>query len=258
MKKLIPVVLLASALSASLYAQDVPPPPRPDDTGPSMEVTAKYIQDKLNGRGKLTQKQRTLGDPPNVTTDIKTEVLSAIADASSCTLSFRQVEAEILDYVPELVSITDKSFRISFRDMNSFEVSEDEGSGVMSYRPQFWHLAIKMSPQGPAHLHSLFARNSRIDKEVEKARKQSKMAKAIADLTKEYVTRGYIPADYEIDVSGNDSRAPGVKDSEEEEVVVDFTDEDSANRMAKAMVRAVELCGPAPAVSKPVDNDPFR
>ncbi len=38
---------------ASARAQDVPPPPKPKDNGPSLELTMKFIQDKLNGQGKV-------------------------------------------------------------------------------------------------------------------------------------------------------------------------------------------------------------
>jgi hypothetical protein len=41
------------AADASRAQQPVPPPPKPADDGPSLEVTMKFIQDKLNDIGLL-------------------------------------------------------------------------------------------------------------------------------------------------------------------------------------------------------------
>jgi hypothetical protein len=42
--------LVGLLLVATALAQDVPPPPKPQDEGPSLEVTMKFLQDKLPGK----------------------------------------------------------------------------------------------------------------------------------------------------------------------------------------------------------------
>jgi len=51
--------LVFAALSAA--AQSVPAPPKPD-AGPSLEVTMKYIEDKLNGVNFTTIQKSNTGD----------------------------------------------------------------------------------------------------------------------------------------------------------------------------------------------------
>lgn len=46
--------LLALFAVASAFAQDVPPPPRPPDDGPSLETTMKFIEEKLDSIGHIT------------------------------------------------------------------------------------------------------------------------------------------------------------------------------------------------------------
>src|ERR1700683_3395176 len=76
--------ILALPLFLSMVrAQDAPTPP---DDGPSLEVTMKFIQDKLNGAGPSNWAGRlTDGD----TIDLHSEVLDVLASTSACTLSFR-------------------------------------------------------------------------------------------------------------------------------------------------------------------------
>jgi hypothetical protein len=45
--------ILLLFVAAPAFGQDVPPPPKPAD-GPTLEVTTKYIQDRLNGEGKVS------------------------------------------------------------------------------------------------------------------------------------------------------------------------------------------------------------
>jgi hypothetical protein len=43
-------ITLALLSMGCAVAQDVPPPPKPQDEGPSLEVTMKFLQDKLPGK----------------------------------------------------------------------------------------------------------------------------------------------------------------------------------------------------------------
>jgi len=44
------IAILALAAMGWAVAQDVPPPPKPADEGPSLEATMKFLQDKLPGQ----------------------------------------------------------------------------------------------------------------------------------------------------------------------------------------------------------------
>jgi hypothetical protein len=46
------VVLLAAG--PALGQKKVPPPPKPTDSGPTLEVTLKFVQDKIAEDGKFT------------------------------------------------------------------------------------------------------------------------------------------------------------------------------------------------------------
>lgn len=54
MRPAILALILATASVVSIDAQqNVPPPPKPPDNGPSLEVTMKFIQDKMNEQGRV-------------------------------------------------------------------------------------------------------------------------------------------------------------------------------------------------------------
>jgi hypothetical protein len=79
--------LLAVAVCVS--AQKVPPPPKPANEGPSLEVTMKFIQDKLNGLGPINYDYQWTNTATGLTqrarhlTDEWTEVE---ADPKTCVL----------------------------------------------------------------------------------------------------------------------------------------------------------------------------
>jgi hypothetical protein len=47
-------IILAAFLSSIASAQDVPPPPKPRDEGPSLADTMKFIDGKLGSIGRLS------------------------------------------------------------------------------------------------------------------------------------------------------------------------------------------------------------
>ena len=123
MKKLIPPVLLASALSASLFAQDVPPPPKPTDTGPSLEVTMKFIQDKVTDEGKVSY-TAFVSDSSQASVEwnnkFTVEVTNFVADTKGCQLSFHwraAVNGKVSD---------DKDYSLNFKDVRDVVVMPQE------------------------------------------------------------------------------------------------------------------------------------
>ncbi len=93
-------------------AQDVPPPPKPADNGPSLEVTMKYIQDKLNAQGTVEWRTEWRGVPDKYWE----RVSNAAADAAGCTLSFHSS-------VPSgPIQTYETQFKLSFREVTKVMV----------------------------------------------------------------------------------------------------------------------------------------
>ncbi len=69
----------------------VAPPPKPADSGPSIETTMKFIQDKLNGIGKVNfvASSRNTADGSTVSSTLSFEVANAVADANQCKVSYQ-------------------------------------------------------------------------------------------------------------------------------------------------------------------------
>jgi hypothetical protein len=156
----------------------VPPPPKPADEAPSLEVTMKFIQDKLNSIGPvnftLYSHVDAVGD---LTAQFHDEVTTVVADPSTCQISYRWKE-EVKGHALNL----DISFFL--KDVKDLVVLPEE-----------------------QHLKQMRSADSESDRAdppvfVLKVRKKNK--------------------DFQ---------------------VVLFSDEQMANRVAKAIVHAVELCG---------------
>jgi hypothetical protein len=87
----------ATTLAAALLlgcicanGQDVPPPPKPKDDGPSLEVTMKFIEDKLNSIGPVTyiayNHDNVAGN--DWTTKFRSELTNARANVAACRIDF--------------------------------------------------------------------------------------------------------------------------------------------------------------------------
>jgi hypothetical protein len=171
-------------------AQDVPPPPKPKDNGPSLEVTMKYIQDKLNGQGVVSytyiEPYSKILQPTNPSRDQESyRVFGAIADASKCTLSWQIAHHFHSDY--------------------SHQNEDSEYKGVLSFRDT-------------------------------------------AKLVVEPYTGWLLPLD---DIQPPVLQLRVVMNAPKLKELFLFREEETAGRMAKAMVHAVELCGGG-------DKDPFQ
>jgi hypothetical protein len=85
-----PFIILAVFLSSIANAQDVPPPPKPKDDGPSLEVTMKFIQDKLREIGRMNYvvytHDNTNGN--DVSNKFSTEANNVQASVADCRIDF--------------------------------------------------------------------------------------------------------------------------------------------------------------------------
>lgn len=181
-------VLLCLFLATYSIAQTpVPPPPKPPDSRPSLEVTMKFIQEKISDQGSRMNYAATCHDSAsgwNGVLQISLDWTKVSADTAACRISYHMsvtVDGKVL---------FDGDAALDFRDVQDIIVLPYEQHAQRSQADQ-GHPAMSCTST-PA----LFAIKTRLPK-------------------KRY--------------------------SEWPEF--DFYEEELANRVAKAMVHAVELCG---------------
>jgi hypothetical protein len=170
---------------AAAQKKNVPPPPKPGDDGPSLEVTMKFIQDKLNGIGPVNfvtyYHDNIEGRDWALQWDV--EVTRVAADARSCRIAFHRKAMGDNGVVTE-----DKDHGFAMKDVGQIAVMTME----------------------------------QVKKEKATANRQPAWSFKID------------PPVFALQVRKTDA-----KESDE----FDFFDEQMANRVAKAMLHAVELCG---------------
>jgi hypothetical protein len=177
-------IILAMFLSFLAKAQDVAPPPKPTDDGPSLEVIIRFIKDKLienaSAKWKLTvSNSSTDGSGFTWITNRFAEIKDA---PESCGLSYRMTRSQD---PPSQVN-SDETYRIAFKLVKSLTITNFEeysnSEGVNS-QPE---LSFDITPP----IYALVINFSQGDPQV-----------------------------------------------------LPFDDEEMAHRVARAMLRAVELCG---------------
>jgi hypothetical protein len=175
--------VLAVSWALAQQKKSVPPPPKPADEGPSLEVTMKFIQDKLNDVGAVNYATYTHDNAVgnDWTNQFRVEATKVVADANSCRISYHWKAS--LD--GKAGQDSDGWFLLkSVADVAVMPMEQD------------------LKAQATAQGHPTW--NSRIEPPV------------------------FVLKVHRADKGGN---------------VFDFFDEQMANRVAKAMVHAVELCG---------------
>jgi len=186
--------------------QAVAPPPKPGDSGPTLPVTMKFIQDNL---GQLTKFDVQTALPADTISNV-------VADPSGCMLRLTRVSVQknfTIDYFPIWDRFTDQ-ISLPLKDVSNLSVSAVANPETQT--PFDLQLAI---PRKTVQVHR--------ENEMSKDGKKYKPSRGD--------TRDYF------DIS----------------VLIHFPDEESANRLAKALNHAVELCSTNAAPSKKKLNDPF-
>jgi hypothetical protein len=199
--------------AAAPAADQAPAPAQPaNDNGPSLEATMKFIQDAMNGRGKIawmvnssftSEGNRTTG-----TTRFDETISEAVADGRMCTLSYRLLETSNTGLL--VATERDTLLVLSFRDVASITVRSardfelDDSRKLypdyeLAYTPDIYVLLVKMTSGKSAHwwgTASVNGESSGLDNQLKETGK-----------------------------------------------LLQFADADQAHRVAKAMVHAIELCG---------------
>jgi hypothetical protein len=175
--------VLAASTALAQGKKDVPPPPKPDDDAPSLEVTMKFIQDKVNGIGPVnfvlyTHDNVTGSDQTN---QFKVEVTKVLANPSACHIAYHLKDERDRAVVHDL----DAEFYL--KNVEDVVVTPME-QGAREIATAQGHPSSNVSADPPVFLFK-------------------------------------------------------VRMTDKRYYAFDFLDEQLANRVAKAMVRAVELCG---------------
>jgi hypothetical protein len=195
-KLCVAVSALILTSTASVAQQAIAPPPRHADSGPSLEVTMKFIHNKLIDQGRLDYITRD----DDGTGNGSYQVLKVEVNSDSCMMNYKDEKDDLFAH----------SYRFSFRDIERLEVTNlnqtlANGGFHLVYTPTLFQLTI-------------YAEKPAIDHVVQ--------------------CQGEA-------CGGFSSKHEQIKNA-----VLAFDSEDAANRVAKAMLHAVELCGGG-------NHDPF-
>ncbi|MGO9317582.1 MAG: hypothetical protein ACLPXT_06915 [Terracidiphilus sp.] len=208
----IATVFLTLALTASLTLgqQSVPPPPRPvADSGPSLEVTLKFIQDKVNQQGAIVYVE-SWNNPVSGTSStaressVETHVVSVDPAGG---LSLQQAFKSLTTTPNDLTQTATGTWQMQFKDVEKLEVLnamdfKHRRSPQMVFQndPPYFEVLVHLMPGKTVQHHTVKVESGKNGKTTE----------------------------------SNDNIG---------EFVLHFRDEETANRVAKAMIHAVELCG---------------
>jgi hypothetical protein len=177
------VILFMAIAAVSQDKKTVPPPPKPTDEGPSLEVTMSFIQAKLNDVGPVNHAAYGHDNATGVdwTNQFASESKNVFAAPSLCRIGYTRVEAR------DGRGIKNEGPTLPLKDVKDI---------VLMPREQ----ELKESATAAGHPTWTF----KVDPPV------------------------FVLKVRRVDKGTN---------------VFDFFDEDIANRVAKAMLHAVELCG---------------
>jgi len=186
MKRCLMTMCFAALTVSAALAQgknNVPPPPKPADDGPNLEVTMKFIQDKLNSIGPVNYAVYFHDDTKanSAAGQFRNENTKVVADPSTCRIDYHR-KVEQLGKVEE-----DQEQRILLKDVEDIVLMP-------------WEQVQKETDTAAGHPSFI----TTVDPPV-------------------FVLK--------------------VRRTLKEGNYFDFFDEQLANRVAKAMVHAVELCG---------------
>jgi hypothetical protein len=217
---------LAAAILLGFFrasAQDVPPPPKPKDDGPNLEDTMKFIQDKMNEQDSVGYAS-TKSDLAGVTFREFYKISSVVADAVTCSLKTVETTDTRIDDTPPLHTYFEDGQQVEGDNLSRRTVSKTTIRLKDVERIRVEHL------QDVWNRHSAEAAHPEITFAI---------APPVYSLT--LVASKPVFLFHTTFTRGNE--APKGVDSSSKTDMLHFRDEEMANRVAKAFVHAVELCG---------------
>jgi hypothetical protein len=213
------VLFSAVLLSAPALAQQpIVPPPNPADSGPSLAATMQFIQDKLNDLGKTSFVVflQDTGNGNTWTISATNEISNVVADQNQCRISYHwkgtDIEALSANQIAPRRFVKIDNFAAEFfmelaADRRANGKTDKDEDGVFSLH-DVQEIVVKPFEQ---HGTERLAKNG--------------SPNVIVTSTNPPIT------------------ALVVRLPHKEENLFLFTEADLADRVAKAMVHAVELCG---------------
>jgi hypothetical protein len=246
-------VLMTVALAAvtALAQQNVPPPPQPASdmpataNGPSLDVTLKFIQDKVNEQGKIvyveSETNSITGERVNENSQARSAKLAGpsfgrapakkgSAGAGGGASPDQFAETAVVSYDPAGV--------ITFQELGT--KTEVQKSGLLMLPvTENW---TKTWPANFKNVEKLEVLSSadyrhRVNPAMTYQDDPPYFELVVHFASGKFVTR------HTQTVSGNKHGKTTESDDSIREFALHFRDEDSANRVAKAMIHAIELCG---------------
>jgi hypothetical protein len=229
MKRCLMTTCFAILAVSSALAQEkktVPPPPKPTDEGPSLEVTMKFIQDKLNELGTVGWVD-TRSDLNGVLSRSTYLIFDVVADASSCTLHAKTKKTTQTE-LAEGATYNEGGKAVSGDDLHHESITTSTGpfQDVDSIRvesPQDFRNRINADAGHPEMIVATISSTPAIYSLSLYAKKKDTFSFHV--------------------VNSSGKKPPQTFDGVSNGISFDLLDEDTANRLAKAMLHAVELCG---------------
>jgi hypothetical protein len=212
---------IVAGVARAQEKKPVPPPPKLVDEGPSLESTMKFIQDKMNGQDRVDYVD-TQSNLPGVTYRRHEEMPDVLAEPATCTLRVNitiVTDLELEDganyrdpaiHTPDdLHSRSVVTQTLSLKDIERITV-ESRQDAYNRMAAEEWHSKLTFTITPTVFVLELYAPKPSISHHYSRTRgKQPVVVSDLSDKKAEYV----------------------------------FVDEDLANRVAKALTHAVELCG---------------
>ena len=208
--------------TAAVAQKAVPPPPKPADKGPSLAVTMKFIEDKLNDQGRVGYVM-TRSDMSAITVREFYQISNVVAGAATCTLRTMETTDTSIEAAPGY-NYTEGGQQVTGDDLNRHKVATTTIflRKIESIQVEAWQNLVNRQWAEAAH------------PEI-----SSTYTPAVVGLT--LIASKPVFSFHNSFTVGK--RQAVVSDDPSKEDFLTFRDEETANRVAKALTHAVELCG---------------
>lgn len=201
--------------------QSAPPPAAPANSGPTLAATMQFIQEKLSEQGKVGY-AITIDNQPGVTYRLIVNVADVMADPAACTLYTTETIDKIIELPPG------KSLKpggpVTADDLHTHTLETD---------------AISLKQVEKITVEKMQDINQQAN--VEAGYPEVKVTVAPLVFFVKLSASTAVFSGHSSTTKGN--QAPVEKDVTEKKGGITIRDEETANKVAKAMTHAMELCG---------------
>jgi hypothetical protein len=232
MKNILPrlVVGALAALAGTMVVSQTPvaPPPRPPEDRPSLEVTLRFIVDKLNGQGKVGY-LTTYSNQPGLTMRAHSLYSDVAGDPATCVLRSSAIM--------EMVSAAEATADSAGQPGSSHETHTVNTATITIPLKQISKITVEpfqdfVNRRAVENLHP---------------ERVATVSPAVVNLSVE-ASEKVISIHTSFELKGH---TPIVGDSMARQYGFIIRDEDTADRLARALTNAVELCGGGKKAQEP-------